>query len=325
MPILTVGLPVYNAMPFLPETVDSLLKQDYQNFNVLIIDDGSTDGSADYLKTVKDSRVRIVRQENSGLTFTLNRMLREAGTPWLVRHDADDIAYPNRIKLIIDYIQKYPEAGMFYSLANYYQDNNRFGKFRTTIGSPSVLTNLTRAGYLLAVCHPTVTLNIEKTLAVGGYRFNLFVEDVDLWWRMALQNEIVLIPEFTVGVRHNLSSICGENLETNSINTFYIQYLLISHLWGVSPLPYDEVKNNLVTMVDRRRLQFRENIRRANVHAGKREYTKAITYAAKSLIASPGHFLKRVGYELGNKEIAVNGLEPKRFAELSNVLWREQD
>jgi glycosyltransferase involved in cell wall biosynthesis len=324
MPILTIGLPVYNAIPFLPESIHSILAQDYHDFNILVIDDGSTDGSAEYLKTVKDRRVRIVRQENMGLTFTLNRMLREADTPWLVRHDADDIAYPNRTTLIMEYIQKYPETGMFYSLADYYQGIKSFGTFRTTVASPEVLSNLTRVGYLLAICHPTVTLNIQKTLSVGGYRFNLHVEDVDLWWRMALHNDIVLIPEFTVGVRHNLSSVSSKSLERQSVNALYVQYLLISHLWGHSPLPYDKIKDKLAVMLDKRRLRFRENIRRANIYAGRREYIKACIYVAKSLMATPEHFLKRVTYELRSKEIAVNGVDPKIFATFSHLLWRER-
>jgi hypothetical protein len=60
---------------------------------------------------------------------------------------------------------------------------------------------LTKAGYLLAICHPTVTLNVAKTTELGGYRFNLHIEDIDLWWRMALKHEIRLIPEETVGFR----------------------------------------------------------------------------------------------------------------------------
>ena len=63
----------------------------------------------DYLKSIQDSRFKVVSQANSGLTATLNRMLAEADNPWLVRQDADDIAYPNRIELITEYINKYPE------------------------------------------------------------------------------------------------------------------------------------------------------------------------------------------------------------------------
>ena len=302
-------------MPFLPEAMQSLLAQDYEDFNILVIDDGSTDEGPAYLKSVKDPRVHVERQENKGLTFTLNRMLREVDTPWLVRHDADDIVYPERVRLTMQHIQRYPEAGMFYSHATYYNDKKHVAKFRTTTGSPDLLRDLTKAGYLLAICHPAVTLNVAKALDVGGYRFNLHVEDIDLWWRMALRYDIRLISAFTVGVRHNLSSVSNENLKAQSINTLYIQYLLLSHLWGNSPLLYDEVKDVLTTMLDMKELAFRESIRRANACIGKREYVKACSYAIRSLIASPIHFYKRLIHELGSGEFVVNGLNPRLFAE----------
>ena len=186
MKLLTVALPVHNAGRFLPDAVNSLLRQTYEDFELLLVDDGSTDGSLEYLKSIKDRRVRLISQQHSGLTATLNRMLAEAATPWLVRHDADDVAFPERLALTAESIRRFPDAGMFYSYARYYQNDRIFGNFRTTSGTPEQLRELTKAGYLLAICHPAVTLNVRKAVEAGGYRFDLHVEDADLWWRMAL-------------------------------------------------------------------------------------------------------------------------------------------
>lgn len=324
MSLVTVGLPVYNAMPFLPETIDSLLRQTYSNFKVLAIDDGSTDDSLDYLKSIQDSRFKVVSQANSGLTATLNRMLKEAETPWLVRQDADDIAYPSRIELIIEYINKYPDSGMFYSYAKYYQNAESFGTFRTTKASPDILSSLTKAGYLLAICHPTVTLNVAKTRELGGYRFNLHIEDIDLWWRMALQHEVRLIPEETVGFRLNINSVSSSNLQGQATNTLYVQYLLLSHLWNLNPLPYELVKNQLRMLLDRKKLNFRTNMRLTNIHMGKKAYAEAIKYGFGALLSSPQDFLNRLTYELGNKDVAVNGENPKMFVANRSNLWNEK-
>src|SRR5437868_10398358 len=116
---------------------------------------------------------------------------------------------------------------MFYSYARYYAGGRSLGTFRTTEGSPERLRELTQAGYLLAICHPTVTLNVEKTLRCGGYRFNLHVEDLDLWWRLALDSEIRLIPSATVAFRLNSGSLSSRNLESQAISALYIQYLLL--------------------------------------------------------------------------------------------------
>src|ERR1019366_912255 len=94
---LTVGIPVFNAMPYLRESMESILYQTFSDFVLVAINDGSADESLDYLKSIRDPRLRIVNQPNRGLTATLNRMLDEAETPWLVRFDADDIAYPDRL------------------------------------------------------------------------------------------------------------------------------------------------------------------------------------------------------------------------------------
>jgi len=322
MSIVTVGIPVYNAMPFLPETINSLLTQTESNFEIFIIDDGSSDGSLDYLKSVADPRVRVVSQKNNGLTATLNRMLKEVKTPWLVRHDADDIAYPNRLRSVMDYISRYPEAGMFYSYASYYQGGKSFGTFRSTKASPDVISNLTKAGYLLAICHPTVTLNVEKVLELGGYRFDLHIEDIDLWWRLALKHDIRLIPEETLGFRLNFKSVSSSNLEAQAINTLYVQYLLLSHLWNLNPVSYDLVKSQLVNLLNYRKLKFRENIRLTNMYVGKVEYIKALQHALGALIASPKDFIDRFAYEFSShNDIAVNGEEPRIFATYCSDLW----
>jgi glycosyltransferase involved in cell wall biosynthesis len=220
---LTIGLPVYNAMPFLVESLESLLRQTDSDFTILAIDDGSTDGGLKYLQSVRDSRLRILTQANRGLTFTLNRMLREVNTPWLTRHDADDIASLDRVAVTKRYIEQFPKGGMFYSDARYYQDGRSVGSFRTTRAAPERLRKITKSGYLLSICHPTVTLNVEKTIAVGGYRFNLHVEDIDLWWRMVLSHDVHYIPKVTAYFRHNTSSVSAANLESQSVNTLKVQ------------------------------------------------------------------------------------------------------
>lgn len=317
---LTVGLPVYNAMPFLPETVASLLAQTRRDFRILIINDGSRDGSAEYLDSLTDPRITVVHQQNRGLTATLNRMLAEVETPWLVRQDADDVAYPERIATLAEYTERYPDAGMFYSFADYYPKGASIGTFRTTAAEPAVLRGLTRAGYLLAFCHPTVCLNVEKTRRLGGYRFDLHVEDADLWWRMALAHDIQLIEKPLLGFRHNTGSVSQSNLELQTMNALYIQYLLLSHLWGRTPLPYEKAVAALEVLLDRRHLRFRELMRQTNIQIGRRNWCSAMGKGAAACFASPLSFLKRLCYEFQDKAV-VNGVDPFLFETHSERLW----
>jgi glycosyltransferase involved in cell wall biosynthesis len=320
MPLITVGIPVFNAMPYLPESLESILGQSYGDFEILAINDGSTDESLEYLRSVRDRRLRVINQENRGLTATLNRMLAQASTPWLARHDADDVAYPNRIALTVDYINQYPAAGMFYSLADYYP-NGSVGQFRTTRGTPSTIRQLVLSGRLPAICHPAVTLNVIKTAGAGGYRFNLHVEDIDLWWRLALREDLRLIPEVTTGVRLNLGSVSSANLENQEVNTLYIQYLLLSHLWKRTPLSYTEARVALMYLLDARRLNFRAHIRAFNVALGQRKRSTALYELGRAWIASPFDFMRRASDEWIEKRTISLGESPELFARLEKLLW----
>jgi len=318
---LTIGLPVFNAMPFLEESMASLLRQTDGDFTILAIDDGSTDSGLEYLRSIKDPRLTVKTQPNRGLTFTLNRMLCEAQTPWLMRHDADDIAAPDRVAIVKRSIELFPDAGMFYSEARYYQNGRSIGAFRSTRATPGELREITTRGYLLAICHPTVTLNVDKAISLGGYRFDLHVEDIDLWWRMALKYDIRYLPQVTTYFRHNTDSVSTLNLESQSINTLYIQYLLLSHMHGFPPMDYEDVYAHLEHIVDRRRLAFREEMRVANICFSRRQYSRACSHLGRAAIAHPSYFAMRVLYELYSGRAVLNGEAPAIFLQKRDVLW----
>jgi len=323
MKLITVGLPVYNAMPYLPETIQSLLHQTYRNFELFVIDDGSTDGSLEYLRSIRDRRLKLISQENQGLTVTLNRMLRDASTPWLVRHDADDIAFPERLSLIAEHIRRFPDAGMFYSYARYYHDGRAFGHFRSTCAHPLELRDLTLRGHLLAICHPSVTLNVARTIQVGGYRFDLHIEDVDLWWRMALAADIHLIPYATVACRHNARSVSMNNFERQCLHTLFVQYLLLSHVWNLTPFPLEVVSERLQILLDSRRMRFRKHARLSGICLSEKRVVDALKHACTAVYASPAHFTGRLLYEVWPKGPVINGEDPGRFVDLKQLLWPE--
>jgi glycosyltransferase involved in cell wall biosynthesis len=236
-PLLTVGIPVYNGMPWLPEMIESIRGQTYQDFAALVIDDGSSDGSAEYLRSIRDPRFRIVRQENRGITATLNRILAEVESPWMVRHDCDDVAFPQRLARTVDAITLFPDTGMLHSHAMHYQNGHRLGRLKTTVGDPVYLRRLAQRGYLPSICHSTVTLNVDKVRTLGGYRFDLNVEEYDMYWRMALTYDLRFIPETLVGYRMNGGSISARSMRAQAVNVLYIQYLLLSEIWDVAPRP----------------------------------------------------------------------------------------
>ena len=318
--LVTVGLPVYNAMPFLQEAMDSLLGQTAYSFEILAIVDGATDGSLAYLKSIRDRRLRIIEQPNVGVTQTLNRMLRECRTPWLVRQDADDVSYPQRMERLIEAIREHPDAGMFYSLANYHPRERAIGCFRSTRGSPLQLRTIVRSGYLLAICHPTVALNVHKTLALGGYRLGLHNEDADLWWRMALKHNIHCIPEELVGFRQSPTSVSTCNLADQFIAGLYVQYLLLSHLWKLGPRSIASIRTHLEALCPRAGFRAKERLRSFNMNLAEQRSFRAAADFASAVIASPGYVLKRMRDEFLLGQV-VNGVSPMLFRARKEALW----
>jgi glycosyltransferase involved in cell wall biosynthesis len=321
-PLFTIGIPVYNAMPYLPEAVESVLRQTYPQFELLIVNDGSRDGSLEYLRSLKDPRIRVVSQDNRGLTFTLNRMLEEARAPWLVRLDADDVACPERLARVAGALDRHSAAGMFYSRASHYGHVGGIAAARSTEGTPAELRQLTRAGYLLAIVHSSVVLNVAKTRACGGYRFDLYIEDLDLWWRMALRHDVVFIPQVTVQYRLSDDSVCINNLRGLSANTLFAQYLLLSHLRGLEPQPYEAVIDALSGLVDGRRLAYRKQMWLAATHLGARRYRRAVPYLANAVLHSPVNFLRRAAYPFRRGAMFTLGEDPRRFLRIEQRLWR---
>ncbi len=326
-PLITVGIPLYNGMPWIKETIESIRRQTFTDFAVLIIDDGSTDGPEEYLRSIHDPRFRIVEQENRGITATLNRMLAEIESPWLMRLDADDIALPQRLARTMECIQRYPEAGLLYSHACHYQGNKTLGRLLTTEGSPEDLHNLVLSGYLPAICHSTVVLNVARTRELGGYRFDLNVEEYDMFWRMALMHDLRFIPETLVGYRMRDGSISAQNMRNQAVAILYIQYLLLSNISRTAPLPFESVRQHLEAMIDRRAFDYRLHMREALTALGARRYAASISGAARGLVSSPGLFWRRLLYQMGKQQTGRHlaaphvGEPPEKFFALAEELW----
>lgn len=318
---LTVGLPVYNAMPFLPEAVNSLLQQSCSDFQILALVDGSEDGSLEYLCSIRDARLRVVEQQHCGITYTLNRMLRECDTPWLVRHDADDVATPNRIAAIRRGIEEHPEAGMFYSEAAYHPRYKSVGLYRCTRGTPDQIRSVARSGYVPAICHPSAVLHVEKTLAIGGYRPGIQCEDADLWWRMALAYDIHFIPEVLLLFRQNASSLTTRNLEQQALHGLYVQYLLLSQLQSRTPQRLIDVEGELLALLRKTPLVAKEKLRLFNMHLGQGQHWAALRALAESFLASPPYLLRRLRDEWSPPEAIGNGVEPRLFQQRKDTLW----
>lgn len=322
MALVTVGLPVYNAMPYLRDTMTSLLTQTSNEFKILAMVDECSDGSVEYMAGLRDERLQVVFQKRVGLIPTLNRMLREVDTTWLMRQDADDIAYPQRVERTLEYIKRFPDAGMFSSVARYYPPERSLGVFRASRGSPQELRAIVQRGYLLTFCHPSVTLNVAKTLDVGGYSETLeHAEDADLWWRLAIPYDINIIPEILLGYRQHIGQATTLAMKQNVVDLLYVQYLLLSKLWKLTPRTKEAVRPHLEQFIPVRQLLAKEKLRRVNIRAAEHDFVGALRFALSAFAASPEFVMNRLWDEISRSRIIANGIDPERFERAKAQLW----
>src|ERR1019366_340716 len=112
MPKVTVLMPVYNAMPFLPMAIESILAQSLLAFELLIVDDGSTDGTCAYVESLHDYRIRVLRRTHEGLGATLNAGLELCNSEYIARMDGDDVMHPHRLEAQLEYLVSNPNVCM---------------------------------------------------------------------------------------------------------------------------------------------------------------------------------------------------------------------
>lgn len=199
-------MPVYNGERWLRESIPSVLDQTFDEFELLIIDDGSTDATSRILDDYasRDARIRVLSQENHGIVDTLNRALREARYDWVARLDADDLAYPNRLERQLAFVQEHPDLAACGSFAHYINaDGALIGETRNPFTTRARVEQEIAAGRMIYFLHPSMMLRRDKILDLGGYREEFpLSHDVDLWNRVAeARHKVLAQPEFLVAYR----------------------------------------------------------------------------------------------------------------------------
>jgi len=204
---ITVLMPAYNASNYIEEAIESVLKQTFSEFELLIIDDGSTDNTADIVRSFNDSRIVFIRQSNGGVASALNNGLQHARAEYIARFDADDICYANRLKTQYEFVMKNPEYIVVGSGADYVDANGDFVFSYDLAGyTDEQIKNLS-----YSVCpfiHSTVLLRKSVFLGVGGYNEHAHsFEDHFLWSQIKEKGKFYNLSQSLIKVRLNPESV----------------------------------------------------------------------------------------------------------------------
>lgn len=214
-PLVSVLMPAYNSEAFVGEAVASMLGQTFTDFELLVIDDGSTDSTRAVLESIEDPRLRLVSNpQNMGLIRTLNRGLELATGHYVARMDADDVSAPARLERQVAFLQSHPDVdvlGTMVKLIN--EEGKQFGAIRGYPTEPKVIHR-----FLLRECcliHPSVMFRKHVVLAAGGYSLAAkHAEDYDLWLRLSDRHKIANLPEQLVSYRMHRNQVSIKNLPT---------------------------------------------------------------------------------------------------------------
>lgn len=189
---VTVLLPVHNGGRHLPAAVSSILGQTYRDFELLVIDDGSTDGTSDYLKSVDDPRLRVHHQPNLGLVSALNTGLSMARHEFVARMDADDVSEPDRIQVQVDHLLDHPSVAAVGCCYTVIDEQDAVLREVHTAGHPDYLA--AQLYFRNVLPHAGMMFRRSLVLAAGGYRDVGPVEDYDLWARLTADHAIASVP-----------------------------------------------------------------------------------------------------------------------------------
>jgi len=227
--LVSVILPVYNADLYLKEAIDSILNQTYQNFELIIINDKSTDNSKHIISNYTDKRINYYENlKNEGLVYTLNRCLKIAKGIFITRMDADDISLPLRFKKQVDFLKLYQEIDLIGS--NYYTiDKN--GKVLNRVKYPLNYEDI-KFGLLFnsVLCHPSIMFR-RKLIDLNYFIYEneyFPAEDYHLWTSLIQNIKIGNINDYLILYRIHDSQISNQKIyEQNKIATnIRVNYLL---------------------------------------------------------------------------------------------------
>jgi glycosyltransferase involved in cell wall biosynthesis len=203
MPRITVLMPVWNAERFLAQAVESILNQSFKDFELLVVDGGSTDRTLDILSQFNDPRIRVIKAP-PGIVAALNLGLQQAKGDWIARQDADDVSHPQRLEQQWEAVSREPETVFCHTNVELIGNNvSSVGRshFPRTQGFLAL-----KLCFQCGIVHSTAFFKKETALAVGGYQGEQ-AEDYGLWGRLVENGRAIGLPKRLLKFRvHEVSA-----------------------------------------------------------------------------------------------------------------------
>ena len=284
IPRVSVVMPVYNGEMYLRAAIESILSQTFRDFELLLIDDGSTDGTAAILARYRrDSRLRAISRENRGLIASLNEGWQRARGEYVARMDADDISRPDRLARQVAFLNTHPGIGVLGGAVEVIDEQG---------GSHGPLTlPATHAAIVWRLCfedpivHPTTMIRRAVLEQIGGYDPAMrHAEDYDLWRRACTVTRLHNLPQVVLALRRHLTNVSRVHRTAQGDTSTGIARLMIAGLLG------EEVPLELVARLEHQAYASVDDARRVARLLGR---LFAVCESDPSLTRAEQQFLAR--------------------------------
>lgn len=288
MPKVSVIVPAYNGQSTVLETINSVLQQSFSDFELIVINDGSTDGTLELLSNIKDARLKVYSYKNGGLPAARNRGIVRATGEFLSFIDADDLWTPDKLELQLQALQENSQAGVAYSwticMGN---DGNSFHPGVSESFQGNVYPQLLVGNFIASGSN--VLIRREAIESVGYFDESLkSCEDWDYWLRLAPKWEFVVVPKPQIIYR--LSS--GAMSSKLDVMEKY-QTLVLERAFASAPLELQPLKNRGFAYIYL--FMTRLYLSRANdakvVKQATQKLWKAIRFSPKILLSKEAQLL----------------------------------
>lgn len=260
---ITVLLPVYNGAADVMQAVNTILAQTFANFELLIINDGSKDNSAEILNGLADPRIRLIHQDNLGLAATLNKGLQLASGKYIARQDQDDLSHPQRLEKQFAYMESHPDCILLGTAAEIWVADTPTDRVHQhpvdhgTLSFDLLFNN--------PFVHSSVMLRKDEVIAAGGYstdRERQPPEDYELWSRLARVGQVANLADRLLVYREVPQSMSrsGPNPFLDKLVTICSENLAFAN--GMSKSTQDSIDAAAFTHSAHHRLSPRPNLKR---------------------------------------------------------------
>lgn len=210
MPTISVIVPAYNASSTILQTIASVQQQSFSDFELIVINDGSTDKTLELLSTIKDSRLKIFSYENEGLSVARNRGISRATGEFIAFLDADDLWTPDKLQLQLEALQQHPEAGVVYSWSLFMDEQGEFFHGDEPLFfEGNVYPHLLVKNFMASGSNPLIRKQAIES--VGEFEPSVSgAADWDYWLRLAARWPFVVVTKPQIYYRQSSSSMSSK-------------------------------------------------------------------------------------------------------------------